>query len=104
MESKAVLDIFGASVPCSSSKGQLGHALGAAGAISAAHCWLAASAGNEEGGLPPHLWDGDAEEGLLSNSLVSVGDRLPPSARRIFLSNVFAFGGSNACLVIGRSP
>lgn len=102
MESKAVLDVFGSRVSCSSSKGQTGHALGAAGALSVAHCWLAASALNVDGSLPPHLWDGDAEDGLLSESLVSIGEGLSASSRRTFMSNVFAFGGSNACLVIGR--
>jgi 3-oxoacyl-[acyl-carrier-protein] synthase-1 len=102
MESKAVLDIFGPRVRCSSSKGQTGHALGAAGALSVAHCWLAASETNADGALPPHLWDGDADDGLLSESLVSVGEGLPASSPRVFMSNVFAFGGSNACLVIGR--
>jgi 3-oxoacyl-[acyl-carrier-protein] synthase I len=97
-----VLRVFGDRVPCSSSKGQIGHTLGAAGAMGAAHCWLAASGSNRKGLLPPHLWDGVAEAGLLSTSLVVAGQRLDPAARRMFLSNAFAFGGSNVSLVIGR--
>ncbi len=102
MESRAVLEIFGKAIPCSSSKGRVGHTLGAAGAMGAAHCWLAASSMNEEGRLPPHIWDGAAAEGLLSECLVNAGDRLAPSARRVFLCNALAFGGNNVTLAIGR--
>jgi 3-oxoacyl-[acyl-carrier-protein] synthase-1 len=102
MESKVISRIFGDETPCSSSKAQLGHTLGAAGAMGAAHCWLSASDLNRERLLPPHVWDGEAEEGLLSRSLVQPGQRLASSAERIFLSNAFAFGGNNVTLVIGR--
>ena len=102
VESKVVLRLLGDRVPCSSSKAQIGHTLGAAGAMGVAHCWLAAGAANREGLLPPHLWDGAAEAGLLATSLVTPGQRLDPAARRIFLSNAFAFGGSNVSLVVGR--
>jgi 3-oxoacyl-[acyl-carrier-protein] synthase-1 len=102
MESKAVLRVFGAQTPCSSSKGRIGHTLGAAGAMGAAHCWLAASSANEAGRLPPHVWDGEAEDGLLDESLVRPGQRMDASDKRLFLSNAFAFGGNNVSLVIGR--
>ncbi len=101
-ESQVVLRLFGKSLPCSSSKAQIGHTLGAAGAMGAAHCWLAAGRANAAGLLPPHLWDGAAAPGLLAASLVVPGQRLEPRARRIFLANAFAFGGSNVALVIGR--
>src|SRR3546814_12105666 len=55
MESKAVLSVFGERVPCSSSKGRVGHTLGAAGAMGAAHCWLIASELNRAGGLPAQI-------------------------------------------------
>lgn len=103
MESKAVLDIFGERIPCSSSKGRIGHTLGAAGAMGVAHCWLTASALNAEGLLPPHFWDGEAEDGLLGDSLVVPGQRLDASAERIFLCNALAFGGNNVSLVVGRT-
>jgi len=102
-ESKVVLRLFGEGVPCSSSKPQIGHTLGAAGAMGAAHCWLAAGRANAAGLLPPHLWDGAAAPGLLATSLAVPGQRLAPVARRVFLSNAFAFGGSNVALVVGRS-
>jgi 3-oxoacyl-[acyl-carrier-protein] synthase I len=103
MESALVRRLFGDQTPCSSSKGQVGHTLGAAGAMGAAHCWLAASDLNVDRLLPPHVWDGKAEDGLLSEALVRPGQKLETSGQAMFLSNSFAFGGSNVSLVIGRS-
>lgn len=103
MESKVIKRLFGDDTPCSSSKGQIGHTLGAAGAMAAAHCWIAARSENETGLLPPHIWDEDAAPELLKGNLVKTGQTLPAGARRMFLANTFAFGGSNAALVIGRA-
>lgn len=103
MESRVVSRVFQRDVPASSSKGQIGHTLGAAGAMAAAHCWLAAHPLNESGYLPPHMWDGEADEEMLSETLVCPGDQVPADARRLFLSNAFAFGGNNACLVLGQT-
>lgn len=102
VESDVVSRLFGEDIPCSSSKGQLGHTLGAAGAMGAAHCWLAAHSSNPDGYLPPHSWDGKADAGMLSDVLVRVGARLDAAAKRIFLSNAIAFGGNNVALVLGR--
>lgn len=103
VESDVVTRLFGSGIPSSSSKGQIGHTLGAAGAMGAAHCWLAAHSSNPDGYLPPHLWDGEAEDGVLSDALVSVGEKLDADSRRIFLSNAIAFGGNNVALVLGRA-
>ncbi len=103
MESKVIDRVFDRDVPASSSKGQIGHTLGAAGAMGAAHCWLAAHPLNDAGYLPPHMWDEKEDEGMLSDTLVRPGDRLGQNAQGVFLSNAFAFGGNNACLVIGRA-
>jgi 3-oxoacyl-[acyl-carrier-protein] synthase I len=102
MESKVIRRVFGSTIPCSSSKGQTGHTLGAAGAMGAAHCWLTADIGNQERRLPPHRWDGEPDADLLSDNLVATGDTLSGSARGIFLSNTFAFGGSNVVLIFGN--
>ncbi|MBO6629684.1 MAG: beta-ketoacyl-ACP synthase [Alphaproteobacteria bacterium] len=101
MESRLVRRLLGEGVPASSSKAQIGHTLGAAGAMGAAHCWLAARGENEQGLLPPHIWDGEADGDLLSTSLVTIGQALPSRANRLFLSNAIAFGGNNSSLVIG---
>ncbi len=99
MEAGAVARVLGPDVPCSSTKPLTGHALGAAGAIEAAICWLTL-ARNPEGKLPPHWWDGNADPALSPIRLAAPGER---SARplRHALSQSFAFGGSNAALVFG---
>jgi 3-oxoacyl-[acyl-carrier-protein] synthase-1 len=102
MESKLITRVFGSDIPCSSSKGQIGHTLGTAGAMGAAHCWLAAQSDNKDRFLPPHLWDGEAEPGMISDNLVSAGDRLDSDARGVFMSNAIAFGGNNATLILGK--
>jgi 3-oxoacyl-[acyl-carrier-protein] synthase I len=102
MESKAVNTLLGDAVPCSSTKAMTGHTLGAAGAIEAAFCWLTLHRQfNTEGRLPPHLWDGVADPNLAPLNLLAA--RTMASGLTAAISNSFAFGGSNASLVLGRS-
>jgi len=101
MEARVISTLFGEAVPVSSTKPFTGHALGAAGAIEAALCWLAMQDENAEGKLPPHLWDGIADPSLPRLRTVDPGMRLGHPARRC-LSTSFAFGGANAALVFGR--
>jgi 3-oxoacyl-[acyl-carrier-protein] synthase-1 len=102
MESRVIEGLFGLDVPVSSTKPFTGHALGAAAAIEAALCWLAMQDDNPQGRLPPHLWDGAADPELPALNLVRTGAALGRPLRRV-LSNSFAFGGSNAVLVLGRA-
>jgi 3-oxoacyl-[acyl-carrier-protein] synthase-1 len=102
MESRAVANLFGAHVAVSSTKPFTGHTLGAAGAVEAAFCWLAMQDDNPEGRLPPHLWDRVQDPALPVLNVVRPGDRLGRPLRWA-LSNSFAFGGSNATLVFGRT-
>lgn len=99
MESRAVAQLFGEQVPCSSTKPLTGHALGSAGAIEAALCWLVLQ--EDSGALPVHWWDGRPDPALPLLPLVAPGMRLSRPPRRV-LSNSFAFGGSNATLVLER--
>jgi 3-oxoacyl-[acyl-carrier-protein] synthase-1 len=92
MEGKAVFKVFGSALACSSTKTQLGHCLGAAGALEL----VATIAALRAGFLPAtlNLRDSDPECDL---------DYVPLEPRsgvqvRTFLSNSFAFGGSNAVL------
>ncbi|NVM77859.1 3-oxoacyl-[acyl-carrier-protein] synthase-1 [Duganella sp. SG902] len=101
MESKVIERLFGTEVPVSSTKPFTGHTLGAAAAIEAALCWLAMQDDNQQGRLPPHLWDGEIDLALPALNLVPPGATLGRPLRRI-LSSSFAFGGSNAALVLGR--
>ena len=99
MEAAVVERVFGARTPCSSTKPLTGHALGAAGAIEAAICWLAL-ARNPQRRLPPHWWDGVADPALPAIDLIAPGRRADAPLRHA-LSQSFAFGGSNAALVFG---
>ena len=99
MESRATSRVFPDGVASSGTKPLTGHALGAAGATELALCWLALRAGQ----LPPHRWDGVADPALPALSLVSPGQTFTRATGRVCMSNSFAFGGSNACLLIGDS-
>lgn len=99
MEAKMVAGIFGADVPVSSTKPLTGHTLGAAGAIEAALSWLTL-VDNREHRLPPHWWDEQADPALPLLHLVKPGERALHSPRHV-LSQSFAFGGSNAALLLG---
>jgi len=100
MESRAVRSVFPENVPCSSSKAQIGHTLGAAGAIETAICWLTMCA-NPESKLPPHVWDGVPDPAAALPGLVTPTARLADRARRYLMSNSYAFGGSNVSLLLG---
>ncbi|RJF97216.1 beta-ketoacyl-ACP synthase [Noviherbaspirillum saxi] len=101
MESHAVSRLFGDAVAVSSTKPFTGHALGAAGAIEAALCWLTMQDDNPGGSLPPHLWDGARDPAIPRLNLAISGASLGRPVRWC-LSNSFAFGGANAALVFGR--
>lgn len=101
MESRVVHALFGDAVAVSSTKPFTGHALGAAGAIEAALCWLAMQDDNQHGQLPPHLWDGVCDPALPALNAVTPGTRLGAPLKWT-MSNSFAFGGANASLVFGR--
>jgi 3-oxoacyl-[acyl-carrier-protein] synthase-1 len=94
-ESKAVSAVFGTRVPCSSTKGATGHALGAAGALEVAICTLALRHGLIPAGLNTTELDPSLGIQYLDRN------RAAPLAR--VLSNSFGFGGTNCCLILGRA-
>jgi 3-oxoacyl-[acyl-carrier-protein] synthase-1 len=95
MEDRAVHHLFGGGVPCSSTKGWTGHALGASGAVEAVIAMLCL----EDGLVPGCL--GVAERDPAFRSAVAIANEARP-VRRI-ASNSFGFGGSNCCLLIGQA-
>lgn len=97
MECAAVRRVFGSRVPVSSTKPLTGHCLGAAGAIEAALSALVLQHGR---GLPPHVIDAEVDRALAPFPIPRVGDETPV---RTILSNAFAFGGSNASLILSRA-
>ena len=103
MESRAVAEVFGCQTPCTSTKPSTGHTLGAAGALEAAFAWgVASRETNPQGKLPPQLWDSTPDPELPAIALTDSGSAWP-DGRRIAASSSFAFGGSNAVLVIGET-
>ncbi|WP_417844657.1 beta-ketoacyl-[acyl-carrier-protein] synthase family protein [Thalassospira sp.] len=111
MEAKAIHDLFGDNVPVSSTKPMTGHTLGAAGAIEAAILYLAltdVSTGGRDGQshgprLPRHIWDGARDDNLPDLMLVTdQNNRVAPGEKYAMLSNSFAFGGSNAAVILAK--
>ncbi len=96
MESKAIAEVLGPHVPCSSTKPLTGHTLGAAGAIEAALCCLLLQ---QQLPIPAMLWDGEIDSELAQINLVSQPTQL--DAMRYLMSNSFAFGGSNVSVILG---
>ena len=94
-EVRAIQAVFGAGVPVSSLKGNLGHTLGSSGAIE-----LAATVEMMNAGViyPTHNL---AE---VAADCVGIGHVRAKTAHRFstFLKNSFAFGGINAAIVCGQ--
>lgn len=92
-EDRAVVGLFGERVPCSSTKGMTGHALGAAGGIEAIITVLAL----QEGLIPGSPGTRRLDPALRAR--YEVEPRPAPLGRA--MSNSFGFGGSNCSLVFG---
>ena len=99
-EAKAIAELFGAhaldkKLWVSSTKSNMGHLLGAAGAVEAALCALAI----EHGQVPPTLNLDDPEPEV---PLDFVPHETREKALKHVLSNSFGFGGTNATVVLSR--
>ena len=105
MEAKAVDKIFGDyKVPVSTTKPMTGHTLGAAGALEAAICYctiLKNDCANEIK-LPIQVWDGVQDAELPVLNIVGKDNKWENTGKvKICMSNSFAFGGANSCLILG---
>lgn len=94
-ESCAISQVFGANVACSSTKGWMGHTLGAAGIIEAVICFLALK--NQH--LPATLNCDNLDPEFSINALLQNRSQ----TTRYVLSNSFGFGGSNCSLIFGAA-
>lgn len=98
-EARALHEVFGpraAKLPITSTKGSVGHLLGSSGALEAAttvQCLL-------ERELHPTPGEGPADEDLMVDLVL--GSPRPLAAESRGLSTSFAFGGSNAAVVLGN--
>ena len=95
-EGKAVSALFGDTVPGNSTKGYMGHTLGAAGAIEALICAMALT----DGRLPGSPGTGALDPSIPIRYQLRGEDR----PLRHALSNSFGFGGSNCSLILGVAP
>ena len=93
-EDIAVSTVFGRDTPCSSTKGQTGHTLGAAGIVEAIVSALAIRHGLLPGS--PHTETVDPS----FRSRYQIATR--PARIHTVLSSSFGFGGSNCSLIFGR--
>ena len=94
MEDRAVTRLFGARVPCSSTKGWTGHTLGASGALEA----VIAAICLEDGFIPGCLGVEPVDPSF--GARVATANDYRPLGH--VLSNSFGFGGSNCALLLGR--
>jgi 3-oxoacyl-[acyl-carrier-protein] synthase-1 len=128
MEAHLMARVFPNGVPASGTKPLTGHTLGAAGATELGLAWLCLA--RDDVALPRHLWDGERDPALPvldlvedlrylrhSNNSNSGRDRdcdcdrgngsananaNANASTQYIMSNSFAFGGSNASLILGR--
>ena len=93
IEDSAVHSVFGPSIPCSSTKGWMGHTLGAAGITGAAIAALCLT----QNFVPGTVNTTRIDPSLRSHVLL---ENLEQPVRRV-LSNSFGFGGNNCSLIFG---
>jgi len=95
-EDRAVVSVFGARMPCNSTKGWTGHTLGAAGIVEAVFACLSI-----EHGFVPRTLNTEQPDPVLSARLLT-----QPLVQRVdrVVSNSFGFGGANCSLLLGRAP
>ena len=99
MEVRVLREVFGAHlarIPVSSTKAQLGHCLGAAGAVEAVVTVLALDASL----LPPTATLATPDPAWCDLDLVPTAGRRAPLA--VALTSSYGFGGHNVTLVFGR--
>jgi 3-oxoacyl-[acyl-carrier-protein] synthase II len=97
-ETAAVKELFGGvenSPPMSSIKGQIGHCLGAAGAIEAVVCLMAM----RDGKLPPTINYTTKDENC---DLDYVTDGVRDADLNVVMSNSFGFGGTNGVVIFKK--
>jgi len=93
VEAQAIERVVGRAVAVASTKGYTGHLLGAAGITEAVLAVLAI-----ERGFVPESLGAEPLDAAVAVDVVRAGRRRPV---RLVLSNSFAFGGSNAAVLLG---
>ena len=94
MESNAIHSVFGKNTLCASTKPLTGHTLGASGAVELALSYLML----KHQFIIPHKYDGVYDKTLPQINLATGNET---KTLHYIQSNSFAFGGSNASIIIG---
>lgn len=95
-ETAAIRAIFNKNLPfVSSTKGQIGHCLGAAGAIEAVISLMAM----EKGFIPPTINQIEKDEDCNLDYVPNVAKK---AKLDVVMSNSFGFGGTNGCVIFKR--
>ena len=94
-EDRAIAELFGSRVPCSSTKGYTGHTLGAAGVLEALISYLSILHGFVPGSPHTRTIDPSFKSQFVLETTALRVDRI--------LSNSFGFGGVNCSLLFGRA-
>ena len=97
-EAAAVAEVFGPRgprMPASSTKSMLGHSLGASGALEFVICAMAL----QNQFVPPTINCDEPDPNVGLDYVPHVGR---PHPVRTAMSNSFAFGGNNACILVGK--
>lgn len=100
-ESNAVASFLGdrvAEVPLSSTKGATGHCLGAAGSV---ECAISVMALNRDE-MPPTVRFDESAKPIYNKGLNYIPNTALKKTTDVVMSNSFAFGGSNCCVVVGK--
>ncbi len=93
-EDRAVVQLFGTRVPCSSTKGWTGHTLGAAGIVEAVLTLICMEQGLRPGTLNLEVPDSRLQANVLRDHAWA--------PIRVAMSNSFGFGGNNCSLLFAR--
>lgn len=100
MEAKTLNILNAQNIYCSSNKTIFGHTVGTASAMELAVCFIALSDMNKDNIIPMHLYDNEYDDTI---DKINIADKETRANRlQNILSLSFAFGGSNACLIIGK--
>ena len=98
MESRAVNDIFGDNVICSSTKPLTGHCLGASASIETALCCKLLD--DKQKRILPHIYDGEYDTSLPKINLAQKDTYIKDL--KVCMSSSFGFGGTNSVVILGK--
>lgn len=101
-EAKAIYNIWGDSVGCSSIKPFIGHTLGISGVMGVLICAMILEQDESSVFLPRHAWDKCRDENIPAIKLLDTNTPVKGSGPMNFMINNFAFGGNNCSVIVGK--